>query len=330
MMVNNKMILAAIPSPPQGVWHLGPLPIRAYALCILTGVVVAYFWSRARYAQRGGNPEVVVDALLVAVPAGIIGGRLYHVMTDYYRYFGPGKDPWQIFNITGGGLGIWGAIVLGTLAVWILFRIKKLPLSPFADAVAPTIILAQAIGRLGNWFNQELYGGPSTSPWALEIYQRVDDNGLVSMVDGHSTGQVIATVQPTFLYELLWNLVICGFLVWADRRFALRGGRVFALYVAGYTLGRFFIENMRTDPATLVFANVRINTVVSAVVFFLAVAVFIMLGRKQRRMELQEGRRAGQIPGVSVEGSVDQQHNDSASSRSSSPETPVNHRESGG
>ena len=279
----HQMILANIPSPPQGVWHLGPIPLRAYALCILSGVVVAYFWSRARYAKRGGDPEVVVDALLVAVPAGIIGGRLYHVITDWHRYFGPGQNPMDVFKITNGGLGIWGAIIVGTLAVWVLFKIKKIPLAPFADAVAPTIILAQAIGRLGNWFNQELYGGPSDSPWALEIYRRVTEAGVESPINGRSTGEVIAVVQPTFLYEIVWNLLICVVLVWADRRFQLSHGRVFALYVAGYTLGRFFIEMLRTDPATMILGEVRINVVVSAVVFAAAVAVFVAITRKVRR-----------------------------------------------
>lgn len=284
----DQMILANIPSPPQGVWQLGPIPLRAYAICILTGVVVAYFWSRARYAKRGGNPEVVVDALLVAVPAGIIGGRLYHVITDHQRYFGPGKDPMDAFKITNGGLGIWGAIILGTLAVWALFKIKKLPLAPFADAVAPTIILAQAIGRLGNWFNQELYGGPSDSPWALEIYQRVTDAGVKSQMNGRSTGEVIALVQPTFLYEILWNVLICVLLVWVDKRFKLSHGRVFALYVAGYTLGRFFIENLRTDPATTVFGDIRINVVVSAVVFVLAVITFFVLTKRAKAAPMAE------------------------------------------
>ncbi|QNH95903.1 prolipoprotein diacylglyceryl transferase [Corynebacterium anserum] len=281
----TSMTLAAIPSPPQGVWHLGPLPIRAYALCILLGVVVAYFWTRTRYAQRGGDPETVIDALLVAVPAGIIGGRLYHVITDHERYFGAGRHPVDALKITNGGLGIWGAIILGTLAVWILFRVKKLPLAPFADAAAPAIIVAQGIGRLGNWFNQELYGGPSDSPWALEIYRRVNEAGAIDTNGGRSTGEVLATVQPTFLYELMWCLFIAAVLVWADKRFSLDHGRVFILYVAGYTLGRFFIEAIRVDPATKVFGAIRINSVVSAVIFVLAVITFIlvtMMVRKKR------------------------------------------------
>lgn len=266
--------LANIPSPPQGVWHLGPIPIRAYALCILTGVVVAYFWTRKRYADRGGDPELAVDALLVAIPAGIIGARLYHVITDHDKYFGPGRDPIDAFKITNGGLGIWGGIVLGSLAVWLLFRAKKVPLSPFADAAAPTIALAQAIGRLGNWFNQELYGGPSTAPWALEIYERVD---------GRSTGQVLEVVQPTFLYELLWNLLVVALLLFVDKRWRMDRGRLFMLYVAAYTFGRFFIENMRTDPATTVFGDIRINVLVSALVFLGAIGLFIVTTLRARQ-----------------------------------------------
>lgn len=274
--------LAAIPSPPQGVWQVGPVPVRAYALCILTGVVVAYFWTRKRYADRGGDPEVVTDALLFAIPAGIIGGRLYHVITDHDKYFGPGKNAADIFRITNGGLGIWGAIALGTLTVWLVLRAKGLKLAPFADAAAPAIVLAQAIGRLGNWFNQELYGGPSDAPWALEIYRRVDAAGQWAPMNGHSTGEVIATVQPTFLYELLWNILVCVLLVWADKKFSLDRGRVFILYVAGYTFGRFFIEAMRTDEATLVFGSIRINSVVSAVVFLFAVLALWAVSRRAR------------------------------------------------
>lgn len=276
-----------IPSPPQGVWLVGGFPLRAYALCILAGIIVAYFWSRKRYEARGGDPEVVIDALLVAVPFGIIGGRIYHVITDHDKYFGPGKNPVDALKITNGGLGIWGAVVLGGIAVWLLLRWKKLPLGPFADAVAPTIILAQAIGRLGNWFNQELYGGPTDGPIILEIYRRVDEAGRNAPVMGRSTGEVIASVQPTFLYEMVWNLLIVAVLVWADRRFRLGGGRVFMLYVAGYTLGRFFIENLRSDPATTVFGDIRINVVVSAVVFVCATVMFIATRGRKREESVQ-------------------------------------------
>lgn len=274
------MTLASIPSPPQGVWYLGPIPIRAYALCIIIGIVVAIWLTRKRYAARGGNPELVLDAAIVAVPAGIIGGRIYHVITDNQKYFCDICNPVDAFKITNGGLGIWGAVILGGLAVAAFFRYKKLPLAPFADAVAPGVILAQGIGRLGNWFNQELYGAETTVPWGLEIYYRVDEAGKFAPVSGTSTGEVMAVVHPTFLYELIWNVLIFAFLLWADKRFKLGHGRVFALYVAGYTLGRFWIEQMRADEATLI-AGIRINTIVSAVVFVGAVIVFFLL-KKQR------------------------------------------------
>lgn len=267
------MILANIPSPSQGVWELGPIPLRAYALCIITGILVALWMTLRRYERKGGDPNDVWDAAIVAIPAGLIGGRLYHVITDAPKYFGEGKNPWQAFNITAGGLGIWGAIALGALAVWGLFRFKGVPLAPFADAVAPGVVLAQGIGRLGNWFNQEIYGRETTVPWALEIYYRVDETGKFAPLTGHSTGEVIATVHPTFLYELLWNVLVCVFLLWAERRFRLGHGRVFALYVAGYTLGRFWIELMRADDATMIL-GLRVNTWVSAIVFLVAIIVF--------------------------------------------------------
>ncbi|WP_010122167.1 prolipoprotein diacylglyceryl transferase [Corynebacterium nuruki] len=299
--------LATIPSPPQGVWHLGPVPLRAYALCILIGIVIAVWWTVRRYAARGGVGDTVIDCAIAAVPAGIIGGRVYHVITDHERYFGEGKHWTDAFNITAGGLGIWGAVVLGGLAVWGVLKYKKLPLAPFADAVAPPILLAQAIGRLGNWFNQELYGGDSDAPWALEIYRRVTESGRVDNMDGVSDGTVIATVQPTFLYELVWNLLVVALLVWADRRFRLGGGRVFMLYVAGYTFGRFFIELIRTDPATTVFGDVRVNSVTSAVVFVVAVALFFWTRKRTRETPEQvRGEVAGGVAGRAADGDVDE------------------------
>lgn len=278
----NQEILAAIPSPPQGVWQIGPVPLRAYALCILLGIVIAVWWTVRRYVARGGYADTVIDAAIAAVPAGIVGGRIYHVITDNHLYFGEGQNWVDAFKITNGGLGIWGGVIGGGLAVWAVLAYKKVPLAPFADAVAPPILLAQGIGRLGNWFNQELYGGESDAPWALEIYRRLDEDGNIDQMDGVSDGFVLSTVQPTFLYELLWNVLVVLLLVWADRRFRLGGGRVFMLYVAGYTFGRFFIELVRTDPATTVFGDIRINTVVSAVVFVLAVALFVLTRRRTR------------------------------------------------
>ncbi|KXB56041.1 prolipoprotein diacylglyceryl transferase [Corynebacterium sp. DNF00584] len=274
------MILANIPSPSQGVWHLGPIPVRAYALCIILGILVALWLTLRRYTARGGNPDTVWDAAIVIIPAGIIGGRLYHVITDHDKYFGEGRNPMDVFKVTNGGLGIWGAVALGAVALWVMFKVKKVPFAPFADAVAPGLILAQAIGRFGNWFNQELYGRETTVPWALDIYYRVDEAGKYAPVTGHSTGEVIASVHPTFLYEALWNVAVCLFLIWAQKKWKLGHGRVFALYVAGYTLGRFVVENMRSDEATHVF-GLRINVIVSVVCFVVALVIFFRLRRGQ-------------------------------------------------
>ena len=263
-----------LPSPPQGVWEVGPIPLRAYALCIIAGIVVAILWTERRFVARGGEPGTVTDIAVFAVPFGLVGGRLYHVATDWPTYFGPGGDPVAALYIWQGGLGIWGAIALGGVGAWIGCRRRGVPLTAFADAAAPGIVTAQAIGRLGNWFNQELYGAPTTLPWGLELYRRVDPaTGVTDNLTGVAVDTTpVAVVHPTFLYELLWNLAVAALVVWADRRFRLSRGRAFALYVAGYTAGRFGIELMRTDPATRVFGDVRINVVVAAVVFAGAVA----------------------------------------------------------
>ena len=231
-----------------------------------------------RYRARGGDPDVIWDAAIVAIPMGIIGGRLYHVLTDHDKYFGPGKYPLQALNITAGGLGIWGAVALGAASVWLLLRWKKIAVGPVADALAPGIVLAQAVGRLGNWFNQELYGAETTVPWALDIYYRVDEQGAFAPLTGRSTGEVIASVHPTFLYELVWNLLVFAFLLWADKHFRLGHGRVFWLYVAGYTMGRFAIELMRTDAATLIL-GLRVNTWVSGLLFVVSLGIFFLLPR---------------------------------------------------
>jgi len=284
-----------IPSPPQGVWHLGPLPIRAYALCIIVGIVVAIFWGEKRWVARGGRPGVVLDTALWAVPFGLVGGRIYHVATDWYRYFGEGRNPLDALKIWDGGLGIWGAVAFGALGAYLGLRQQGIrAIGAFGDAVAPGIVLAQGIGRLGNYFNQELYGRQTDVPWALEIYQRYDEAYGYSENLGRSTGQVIATVHPTFLYELLWNVLVAVLLVLLDRRFRLGHGRVFALYVALYCFGRFWVELLRADSATHVL-GLRINTIVSAVVLL---AALVYLWRERRgREEPAELRPAGDPEG---------------------------------
>ena len=273
-------LLATIPSPDRGVWQLGPVPIRAYALCIIGGIIVAIWWGERRFVARGGAPGTIVDIAVFAVPFGLVGGRIYHVLTDWPKYFGDGGDPLDALKIWQGGLGIWGAISLGALGGWIGARRKGVPLTAVADAAAPGIVLAQAIGRVGNWFNQELYGSATSLPWGLEIYRRINpDTGAADSLGGvaiNNTPEFI--VHPTFLYELLWNLGVAALVVWADRRFRLGHGRAFALYVAGYTAGRFWIELLRTDPATEVF-GVRINVITSVLVFVGAVVYLLVAPR---------------------------------------------------
>ena len=274
--------LAYIPSPPQGVWHLGIVPIRAYALFIIVGIIVALVLGDRRWVARGGQPGVIYDIAIPAVLFGLIGGRLYHVITDWRTYFGDdGAGLTGALRIWDGGLGIWGAVALGGVGAWIGCRRKGIPLPAFGDAIAPGIVLAQAIGRLGNYFNQELYGRPTTLPWGLEIYERRDASGALDTLNGVSTGQLIEVVHPTFLYELLWNLLVFAALIYIDRRFKIGHGRLFAMYVAGYCLGRFWIELMRSDVAAMPIDGIRVNTFTSTFVFIGAV-VYIMVAPKGR------------------------------------------------
>ena len=275
--------LAYIPSPPRGVWHLGPLPIRAYALFIIIGIVAALLIGDRRWEARGGERGVIYDIAMWAVPFGLLGGRLYHLATDWRTYWGPGGAGFgAALRIWDGGLGIWGAVALGGVGAWIGCRRRGIPLPAFGDAIAPGLILAQAIGRLGNYFNQELYGRETTLPWGLEIFYRRDPSGFVDphSLDGVSTGQVAFVVQPTFLYELVWDVLVFVALIYVDRRFQLGHGRLFATYVAGYCVGRFCVELLRDDVATQI-AGIRINSFTSTFVFIGAV-VYIILAPKGR------------------------------------------------
>ncbi|MGQ9408642.1 prolipoprotein diacylglyceryl transferase [Mycolicibacterium gilvum] len=291
-------VLAYIPSPPQGVWYLGPFPLRAYALCIIVGIVAALVIGDRRWVARGGEPGVIYDIALWAVPFGLIGGRLYHVITDWPTYFGDGgAGPAAALRIWDGGLGIWGAVALGAVGAWIACRRRGIPLPAFGDAIAPGIVLAQAIGRLGNYFNQELYGRETTVPWGLEIYERRNSAGVLDSLNGISTGELIGVVHPTFLYELLWNLLVFAVLILVDRRFKIGHGRLFALYVAGYCAGRFWIELMRSDTATLL-AGIRVNTFTATFVFVAAV-VYVIVAPKGR--EAPESLRGNQDAESDVE-----------------------------
>ncbi|CAL9393544.1 Phosphatidylglycerol--prolipoprotein diacylglyceryl transferase [Streptomyces sp. enrichment culture] len=254
--------LAFIPSPSSGEIVIGPIPLRGYAFCIIVGVFIAVWLGGKRWVARGGQPGTVADIAVWAVPFGLVGGRLYHVVTDYQLYFGEGRDWVDAFKIWEGGLGIWGAIALGAVGAWIGCRRRGIPLPAYADAIAPGIALAQAVGRWGNWFNQELYGRPTDLPWAVRI-----DNGV-------DTG----TFHPTFLYESLWCVGVALLVIWADRRFRLGHGRAFALYVAAYTVGRFWIEYLRIDEAHEIW-GLRLNNWTSIVVFLAAVAYIVLSAR---------------------------------------------------
>ncbi|MGW4216774.1 prolipoprotein diacylglyceryl transferase [Streptomyces bacillaris] len=258
------MNLASIPSPSTGVIELGPIPLRGYAFCIIIGVFVAVWIGNKRWVARGGKAGTVADIAVWAVPFGLVGGRLYHVITDYQLYFSEGQNWVDAFKIWEGGLGIWGAIALGAVGAWIGCRRRGIPLPAWADALAPGIAVAQAIGRWGNWFNQELYGRPTDLPWALEISE--------------GPNRVAGTYHPTFLYESLWCIGVALLVIWADRRFKLGHGRAFALYVAAYCAGRAWIEYMRVDEAHHVL-GLRLNVWTAIIVFALAVAYIVISAR---------------------------------------------------
>ncbi|EMD27719.1 Prolipoprotein diacylglyceryl transferase [Amycolatopsis azurea DSM 43854] len=281
----SAAFLATIPSPDQGVWHIGPVPIRAYALCIIAGIIVAIWLGERRWVNRGGTKGTVIDVAVFAVPFGLVGGRLYHVITDNQLYFGEGKNPLNALKIWDGGLGIWGAIALGAVGALIACRRRGIPLPAMADALAPGIVIAQAIGRVGNYFNQELYGAHTDLPWGLEIYQRINVNNPDDFLNGVALGHIPlqdSPVHPTFLYELIWNLGVALLVIWADKKFRLGHGRVFALYVAGYTAGRFWIEMMRTDTANHIL-GLRVNVWTSILVFAAAIVYFVLAAKRGPR-----------------------------------------------
>ncbi|MFT4262743.1 MAG: prolipoprotein diacylglyceryl transferase [Nocardioides sp.] len=270
------MTLLAIPSPSSGVWHLGPIPIRGYALCIVLGIIASIWLSERRWARRGGTSGEITDIALWAVPFGIVGARLYHVATDHDLYFGPGRSAWDILYVWHGGLGIWGAVGGGALGAWLGARSKRILFATLADTVAPTLLIAQALGRWGNWFNQELYGKPTDLPWGLTIDRAHFSDAYLASLPAGTDPPETATFHPTFLYECLWNLLAFALILWLERRFRIGYGRVMALYVMLYCAGRGWIESLRIDDVELNdVLGLRFNVWTSIVLFAAAAAYFV-------------------------------------------------------
>jgi prolipoprotein diacylglyceryl transferase len=252
-----------------------------YAVCILLGIVVAVWLTGRRLVDRGYEAGQALDVAAYAVPFGIVGGRIYHVITTPDPYWGEGGNPVDALKIWEGGLGIWGAIALGAFGIWVGCRQVGIRFLPFLDAAVPGVALAQAIGRVGNWFNNELYGGPTTLPWGLTIHQW--DQGAGRAVEDASGNPVVLGVfHPTFLYEMIWLVILAVALLVIDKRRALAPGQLAGLYVAGYPVGRIVIEFMRTDKAELIL-GVRLNVWTSIIVFALGVWIYWFTGRRAER-----------------------------------------------
>jgi prolipoprotein diacylglyceryl transferase len=263
-------LLGVIPSPSSGSIHLGPLRLNAYGLMIALGVIVAVRIAGRRAENKGvGTTEDISSIAMWAVPAGVIGGRAYHVLTDYERFQGQWFDAFKIWQ---GGLGIWGGVTAGVAVGWWCARRRGLDAWWIISCAAPAIAIAQAIGRWGNWFNQELFGRPTTLPWALEV------SNEIAVKAGYTAG---TTFHPTFLYESVGCIVLAWLLIRLERRITPARGRLFAWYVVGYTVLRFGTESIRIDTAHYV-GGLRLNQWVALAVFAVAV-LFLAVDRLRSR-----------------------------------------------
>lgn len=269
--------VATIPAPPGKQFEIGPLVIRAYALCLLAGIFAAAWLTHRRWTRMGGDGDLVLEVALWGSIAGIIGGRLYHVITSWDQL---GPEWWAPFAVWKGGLGIWGGIALGVLAGALVVKRAGASVPKFMDAAAPGIVLGQGIGRLGNWFNQELFGGPTNLPWGLEVDAA---HRPAAFAD-------VATFHPTFAYEGLWNLGTCLVLIWIGKRFAdtLKAPALFCLYVALYTLGRMWWELLRVDPSNHILGQ-RLNFWVSLVVCVGALGALVLVQKRSTTYSIEKG-----------------------------------------
>jgi prolipoprotein diacylglyceryl transferase len=302
--------LAFIPSPPANGFHVGPLFVHAYGLAYVVAVLAAVALTTRLWEARGGRRELVQEVALWGFPGGLVGGRLYHVVTSWNEV---PPHWWGPFAVWKGGLGIWGGIAGGTLAGLLVLRRRRADIPAFMDVAAPGILVAQAIGRIGNWFNQELFGGPTTLPWALRIDPAHRPRGYAQF----------ATFHPTFLYELVWNLALAAVLVWLWRRRSVRAPGLFALYVAGYSLARIGEELLRVDPAHRIF-GLRLNFYVACILFVAGLAWFVRIQRghgPSRRTVLRGGALLAGAVVVALAGCGRGATGPAAAARAPSPDT---------
>lgn len=288
------------PDPSWAAFSLGPLTIRAYALCILAGMVAAVWLTSRRLTARGGHPDAVLDIVFWAVPFGIVGARIYHVLTHWGDYFGAGQDPVHVLYIWEGGIAILGSLIGGAVGAYIGCRRSGIRFWSFADALAPAMLLAQAIGRLGNWFNHELYGSATTLPWGLEI-----PSSNPAFPDGLPDGTLF---HPLFLYELLWNLLGVAVILWLERRFALRWGRAFGLYLIWYGSARVWLELLRIDPTSVTPLGLPANVWGALVAIAVGAAIVVVQGRRHREPETSvysPGREPVEAEATTTSGAAD-------------------------
>ncbi|MBT1017702.1 prolipoprotein diacylglyceryl transferase [Canibacter sp. lx-72] len=260
------MLLTSIPSPELQYFEVGPFRVHIYALCIIFGVIVAAIVTGKRLAKRGGERSAAIDLTVWSVIAGVIGARVFHVLTHWDDFFGAGRDPLEVFQIWRGGIAIFGALIGGAGGVLIASRMTGIRFLSFADALVPGLLLAQAFGRLGNYFNHELFGAPTTLPWGLEISlsNPAYPLGLPSGVLFH----------PTFLYEMIWNFAGVVVLLLIERKLRPRWGTFFAMYLVWYGFGRFVIEGMRLDPSFIVVFGLRTNQLAALLAIVLGIALY--------------------------------------------------------
>ncbi|MBW1637871.1 prolipoprotein diacylglyceryl transferase [Microbacterium resistens] len=269
-------VVASIPSPPVSFIDLGPLRIHFYALCIITGIILAVLITNHRLTKRGAEPWVVIDIAILAVPLAIIAARIFHVLTHPGFYFGPGKNIWAVFYIWEGGIAIYGALIGGAIGAWLGCKWSGIRFWTFADALAPGLLLAQAIGRFGNWFNHELFGLPTDLPWGLEI-----ESTNPAFPAGLAEGTLF---HPTFLYEVIWNSLGVVVLLWLGRKLFFQWGRLFAVYLIWYGAGRIVWESIRIDPSEI-YLGLRTNVWAAIIGVVVGIVILVVQSRRHPGIE---------------------------------------------